>query len=422
MKILLVAYPFPPFHDAQAIRWYYLSNALAELGVEVDVVTVKHPRASDGIWEFHPNLKIHRVYAGPIESFSLRVKSGIRVDDPGNRELRQSLGFRTMKSIYWAGRRLAGHLLPGDVRTEWFPYAAGFIREKLSKEAYACMITSHEPCVDSLLGLYLKKRHPSLRWVADFGDPYVAPYTPRHKLWLENRLERAIYGNADVLMFTNPNVARHLRGKYGFLSDRKMIIVGQGFSQGFCEESESTPRKRDGEGVFTLIYTGTLYRGFRDSSALAEALSMLEFPFRFLLAGKNEAFIKDFATLGERFEFLGFIDHFSSLRLQRESDVLVHIGNDNSIQIPGKIYEYLGALKPVLSICHDPEDPSGRLVRELNRGVSCMNNPRSIKTAIETLYNDWRRNGLDFTFDCKGVYEYSWERRARTVHEKLQRD
>ncbi len=38
MKILLVAYEFPPILAAQALRWFYLSNELAKLGVNVHVI------------------------------------------------------------------------------------------------------------------------------------------------------------------------------------------------------------------------------------------------------------------------------------------------------------------------------------------------------------------------------------------------
>ena len=91
---------------------------------------------------------------------------------------------------------------------------------------------------------------------------------------------------------------------------------------------------------------------------------MLDFEYKFYLAGRDEKFLGDFKILGDHFEFLGVIDHFSALKLQEESDVLVHLANQNSsIQIPGKFYEYLGALKPILTIHYDSKDPTRKACR-----------------------------------------------------------
>jgi hypothetical protein len=38
MRILLIAYDYPPLSSPQAIRWYYLSRELARRGVELHVL------------------------------------------------------------------------------------------------------------------------------------------------------------------------------------------------------------------------------------------------------------------------------------------------------------------------------------------------------------------------------------------------
>lgn len=413
IKIFIIAYSFPPLDDAQAIRWFYLANCLGQLGIEIDILTVKHPRENDPLWRFHPNVHILRIYPGPIEARSINTKHRIGVDGAHNRMLRQTVKFRVLKSFYWYLRNFIGGILPGDVRTEWFPYANRIILKTLKNKKYHCLITSHEPWVDSLLGLYIKKKHPGLRWIADFGDPYVAPYTPPHKLWLEKRLETLIYRNADALIFTNKNILEELKEKYSFLKDKYLAVIEQGFSFNSCSKEVKTQKNN----VFTLTYTGTFYKKVRDPSALIEALTLLDFPFKFVLAGRNELFLKDFKVLGDRFEFMGFVDHFKALRLQRESDVLVHMGNTHSIQVPGKVFEYFGAMKPILSIISSPQDYTGELIVRLNRGLSCRNEPHSIKEAIDILYQDFLKGSVRFDLTCDHLYEYSWENKARMMYE-----
>ncbi len=417
MRILLIAYSFPPFIDGQSFRWYYLSNALAELDIKIDVMTIKQPLEDKAPWNFHKNIAIFRDFPGPIEFFALRAKSNIGVNAEGNREIRKTVKFKIMKSSYWGIRNLVGNLLPGDVRTEWLPFAIRYIHKNIDIGKYDYLITSHEPWVDSLLGLYLKKRNAEIKWIADFGDPYVAIYTPRHKLWFENYFEKWIYNNASALIFTNRKAIEHLVRKYPFLKDKKLWVVEQGFNQRLCGEAENKGYKNE---VFTLFYAGTFYRDFRNPSNLIKALSMLDFEYKFLLAGRNEKFMEDFKVLRDHFEFLGLVDHFRVLRLQKESDVLVHLANQNSsIQIPGKFYEYLGALKPILTIHRDHQDPTTKIVQELNVGVVCKDNPLEIKRAIESLYRRWTDNENPCPTHVEEIYHYSWEKKAQMIYENL---
>ncbi|MDP1166110.1 hypothetical protein, partial [Klebsiella pneumoniae] len=69
-------------------------------------------------------------------------------------------------------------------------------------------------------------------------------------------------------------------------------------------------------------------------------------------------------------EFAGKKSHFECLELQRKADVLVNIGNVQSYQIPGKIYEYLGAEKAILHIkTAEGFDPSVELLEETGSGI-----------------------------------------------------
>lgn len=74
MKILFIAYSFPLLIDAQSFRWYYLLNALAELGIKIDVLTVKHSFEDKTSWNFHKNIEIFRIYPRPIEFFCTESK------------------------------------------------------------------------------------------------------------------------------------------------------------------------------------------------------------------------------------------------------------------------------------------------------------------------------------------------------------
>ncbi|MBM4277114.1 MAG: glycosyltransferase family 4 protein [Deltaproteobacteria bacterium] len=414
MKILLIAYSFPPLQDPQSLRWYYLSNALSELGMEIDVLTVQHPEKQ--AWPFHKNIRIFRIFPGPVEYIALRAKWDMGVEANGNEKIRRSARFKILKSLYWGARKLGGHVLPGDIRTEWFPLVLRYIAKYIELKKYHYILTSHEPWVDSLLGLYLKVKHPKIKWIADFGDPYVALYTPRHKLFFENRFEKSIYEKADMLIFTHPQVVHHLDRKYPFIRDKKIVLIAQGFSYGLSREGKHVESRNK---IFTMTYAGTFYRDFRNPSNLIQALSKLEFDYRFLLIGRNEGFLKDFEAIGEKCEFLGYMDHFKVLHLERESDVLIHLSNRNGVQIPGKIYEYLGSRRPILCITNNTLDKTGDLIKDLKMGIATPDHPDEIKQAIERLYRGWKKEKGRVDISFEKLYDYSWEKKAGVLYENL---
>ena len=417
MKIVLIAYSFPPFHDAQSIRWYYLANSLAELGAKIDVITIDHPAREYDFFSFHKNINVYRIFPGLFEFIALKTKKGMGVDDEENRKIRKLLKFRILKFIYWSIRNLIGNLLPGDIRTEWFPLAVRHIEKKINFMNYDFMISSHEPWVDSLLGLYFKKKY-NVKWIADFGDPYVASYIPKHKLWFEKRFEESIYKNADMLIFTNSSVVESLKDKYPFLKNKKILIVEQGFSYK-SYPWELSPIVDNKNRVFRLTYTGTLYKNIREPFNFIKALSMLDFEYKFLLAGRNEQFIEDFSVLGDKFKFLGFINHFDVLKLQNNSNVLIHLANKYPTQIPGKFYEYLKSLKPILHISNHDGEPTAEIVKKMKCGMCCKDNPDAIRKAINILYNNWRKGEKSYETDYQALYEYSWEKKAEIIYRYL---
>jgi hypothetical protein len=74
------------------------------------------------------------------------------------------------------------------------------------------------------------------------------------------------------------------------------------------------------------------------------------------------------ASRPDSFRLLGFIGHLDALHLQRRCDVLVNIANADPVQVPGKVYEYLGATAPILHIGDNPGDAAALLLSEFQAG------------------------------------------------------
>ena len=190
----------------------------------------------------------------------------------------------------------------------------------------------------------------------------------------------------------------------------KIEVITQGFD---AERFRVQKARKDKNKDFTMLFSGTFYRSFREPDNLIEALYQLKhLNFKLQTAGRNELFLRDFDRIQEKVEFLGFVSYEKSLKLQDKADVLVNISNRQTYQVPGKIYEYIGSKKPILNIVYDKDrDETAWFVKRYRIGVVCENRVEEIKSAVLNLYTAWENNRLPkmFKFDSDELLEFSWQ-------------
>lgn len=416
MRLLLFAYEFPPVPAAQSLRWYFLANELARLGVEVDVLT---PSFSD-LWGFRPifaeGVRVHRCFPGPFVGISAWIASRSHAASGQDAVLAGASPDREPMTIraYRLARRLLDQLLIPDVRTEWWPFAWQAARRLHAARRYDLVISSHLPGVDLLLGLRARRRW-GVPWIADLGDPVVGLYTPRWRRRLDAALEGLVCRRADALLVTAEGAGAPLLERHPFVREKLALI-----RQGFDHRAESEPLRPDvpaSPDRFTLVFTGTFYAGFRDPTPLIEALASLDFAHT-IFAGDMGPFQGDLQRLGDRVTLLGRLPHDACLAWQRTATVLLNLGNRQEDQLPGKIYEYLGTGRPILHMAGGPCDPIPAFLEGLRRGRGVAATGDEIAASIRDLYRLWCDGTLDQSFDLTrdSVIDYSWAAGAGRIH------
>lgn len=423
MKVLLIAYEYPPVLAAQALRWYYLGNELARYGVELDVLTPALPN----IWGFYPvyvqGIQVHRCFPGPFVAFSGWLGSrqrGQRIlpgRNPGSVSAPGQGQIPLSEQVYRLVRRGLDHVLMPDVRTEWLPFAWRAAKCLQKQRHYDLVICSHEPGVDLLLGLRAK-REWGIPWVADLADPLLAPYTPSWRIRWDRALEATVCRSADAVLVTTDTVGASLADRHG-IPRRLFTLIRQGFdAQGLADGVQSIPPwPRD---RLVLLFTGTFYRGFRDPGPLIEALGLLDEVYA-VFVGDMGPFASDLCRLGERVLLPGKLSHDVCLAWQQRADVLVNVGNTQDDQVPGKIYEYLGAGRPILHLTACFNDPVPALLTGLGRGRSVPLRASEVADAIIDLRSAWREGRLDASFDLslETVRDFTWKASAERLYELM---
>jgi len=409
MKVLLIAYEFPPSASPQSLRWVYLSRELARLGHEVHVLTPDAPGTSvGGLPELPPDVQVHRTFAGPVMGLiaaharrkAQAAEATTGEDDAAADAAPAALApvrAHAPEQLNWKGKlwhaglnwkgRLAERIKQvqatftfPDTRGEWEPWGRRALLGLLDTVSPDVVISSHEPATTLRLGLLAKRR--GFAWVADLGDPVLAPYTPKRWRAESQRLERRVYRNADAVLVTAASVARLLEKRHGKPKARVSVLT-QGYDAEFQVQAGDVPDDLFAPDRLELLYTGSFY-SFRPPDALVEAVVSTP-GARLNIASIRvpDLVAEAAATHPESVRLLGFLPHRSALALQRRCDVLVNIGNDLPDQVPGKIYEYLGAGKPILHLRSNESDGVEAALGLAGRSVFCDHSAPRIRAVLD---------------------------------------
>lgn len=463
MRILLIAYEFPPSPSPQSLRWAYLCRELAALGHEIDVLTVDLGPDSPGLPELPPQIRIHRTWPGwlrgitawsrkrnieralaqlqtaaqsPAQSTASASKSTLNTQasaasldsrdsqapepspSDASIELPKPRRLGAVKALIWSTLlRIGEQVVFPDIRGEWLSPAKQRLRQLLRQHCFDAVICSHEPATSLQLGLLTQKHKIAL--LADLGDPVDAIYTPKRWKHKARRLERSIATSAAAITVTAQSAAELLAGRHP--NSAPIHVVTQGFADPPAT-SLSKGKELFDPALLELLYTGSFY-AFRRPESLIEAV--LATPnARLSIATINApAAVREAAKQHpQQIRLLGFLPHTDALALQRHADVLVNIANDDSAQVPGKLYEYAGAARPILHICQDTQDPSAVWITSHARGWVCLEDTEKLTARLAQANADKQRGELTHALDLslESVAQYRWAHKAQQFDALLQ--
>ncbi|MFC5436999.1 glycosyltransferase [Rhodanobacter umsongensis] len=424
MRILLVAYDYPPLNSPQAIRWYYLSRELVHLGVELHVLAPDLSARDGNSLGVPTGVTMHRCNAGGMAGWLWRRQqarlSATVSESPLSTAARASrVGPATLN---WKGRlhhrleRYVGHWIYPDSRGQWRASAGAALEELIDTIRPDVLICSHEPAVTLQLGLQVAGRVRA--WLADLGDPVLAGYTPKRWRRRAGELEAQVCRAATLISVTTASTRELLLARHA-VDPSKIFVISQGFDDTFSPAIDFARKSHSGE--LHLLYTGRFY-SFRDPTALLEAVLELK-QIRLTIASPEvkPGYLAYAARSDGRIAFLGEQPHAEVLKLQQECDVLVNIGNALSAQTPGKLYEYLGSGKPILHCYSVDDDPAIGLLDEWHRGWSCANDLASLRTLLTALIETPERLYASLVKEeTSAVSAYGWSNLARRLLARCQ--
>jgi glycosyltransferase involved in cell wall biosynthesis len=281
------------------------------------------------------------------------------------------------------------------------------------------LVSSYPTEIIHELGLELKKR-TGLPWIADFRDPLCTlrrgTMTRREERSLVP-LERETVALADRVIGNTPIFTDALRQAYPQHAAKISTITNGYDPEAFAEALTPPPRDR-----LSILYTGELYFG-RDPRAFLDALVGLrtdpnapKVGLEFVGRWDREYNLPDFVRergLEEVVTIGGVIPYGECLRKTMQADILLLVHTPGYAHgLPAKIFEYLGARRPILVLTNTPGD-IGWVLKEagvLHR-VAPIGDKAAIRQATLELAQEVRRGTPVSTGDASSFTRAGMARR-----------
>lgn len=393
-RVLVIAYYFPPMGLSGVQRTLKFVKYLPQFGWKPTVLTVE-PR---GYFAHDESL---------LDELSGRDVAIVRTNAAGPGRVFAKKRDVRLPSEFWRKMlsRISDTFFIPDNKIGWKRTAIRTAAALHRSTPFDVIFATAPPFTDFLVGAELRKR---LRRpvVFDYRDPWVEyPHkfypTPLHKL-RNIQLERRALKMSSFIVTTNRRVKELLIKRYGFLSYHDIRIIPQGFDPEDFHPSAAAAM--DGviprSGKMRITYAGVFWED-RVPTYFLHALHTL-FQERPALRDKIEAlFIGKFRAenkklvqklgLQDAVIIVDYLPHRQCVNNLLASDVLWMIVGDD-VGSPGKVYEYIGARKPILGCV-----PDGFLKQTILEAGGRVTPPKDIvgiKRALEEFYNEYEAGSL----------------------------
>jgi len=283
-------------------------------------------------------------------------------------------------------------------------YARATVARAIRERKPDVILTSGPPHVVHFLGWDAKKRF-RLPWVVDCRDPWVTTSDVRPptgmKAVYERFWERRVFARADAIVTNAP----HAREKTGRGAARATPPASTP-SPTATTRTSSPPRRPAPPARSASSTPAKLYAG-RDPRPILDAVAGIVPgsvpPFRFEFLGRTEyAKGADLAAearlrgLSESIVCRGQVTYRQTLDEMAGADVLLLMDTLNRhIGVPAKLYEYLGAGRPVLAT----GESGGDLAAVLGQSgvpfrIARPDDPAAIRSAVVDLVNGVANHSL----------------------------
>jgi glycosyltransferase involved in cell wall biosynthesis len=397
-KVLVITYYWPPSGGAGVQRWvkfikYFKDQNINPFIISVDPDFASYPLIDNSLKNDIPdNTNVYLTKTNEPYSFYKKINNNQTPYAGFANEGRPNF-FQKI------ARFIRGNFFIPDSRKGWNNFAYKKAVEILEKENIDTVITTSPPHSTQLIGLKLKETQ-NIKWIADLRDPWTDIYYYKsmlHTKWAKQKdlnYEKRVIEKSDKVVVVSDSIKQLLLNKSNLFKESKIHIIPNGF-----DDDDFLVSSKNNNSKFLLSYVGTITKDYPLDS-IKKSISNLNINLE--STGKADEPTK--LLLNEVASFNNHVKHKESINLLLASDMLLlvipKISNNKGI-LTGKLFEYLGARKPIL--CIGPTDgDAAKIIEECKAGKTFdYSDENGIYDFIETYMSN------EFIFENKNYLKYS---------------
>jgi len=317
-------------------------------------------------------------------------------------------------------------LMVPDKQRFWVRPACAVARRLHREKPFDLVFASSLPATNAItgasiardLGLPLMIEYRDL-WT---GNPYhnLTQPTALHR-WLHHRLEKRALRQTSILCCLSSGIADIVGTAHRSELKNPPVVYYNFFDPEEYRMAGAPPPKPE---AFTISYVGTMYLS-RNPDLFFRALRLFvdrtgvtpaQFRFRWLGAIVGIEGLQEMIRgngVDPFIDFLGHMPHRDALNELRASHAsLIIQAPDDTIHIPGKMFEAMGARVPLLAIA--PPCEVTRIMDRTGSGVHAPHDADAVARCIEQL---WRhaRSGEAWPYREEEVAEFSAQRAVANI-------
>ncbi len=395
----MIAYFFPPCSASGVYRTVRFMKFLPDYEWYPIILTIK-PDQYEAYFpldlalteQISPGQTIVRTSAFRWLDALLKLRQHIRVAKCASHSLKQQID-NSPKHSRWQRVKdsITGALSTPDEQIGWLLPALWRGMGIIRKQEVDAVYSTASPWTAHLIGYWLS-RLTGTPWIADFRDPWTQnPFraeTSKLKESLEAFMEKCVVSRADIVIANTSTLREDFVRRYSFLNSDKFVTITNGFDPDENEPFRQSQRdefdtptatQSKDSTVFTLTHTGSLY-GQRDPRPFFVAIEQLlmegSIPMERLcinLVGESQDMVSRFLTdhplVEKAVRLIPQVSHQKCLEYLVNSDLLLVIQPNTTLQIPGKLFEYIQVQKPILALTPS-EGATARLITSDGIGAS----------------------------------------------------
>ncbi len=415
--VLVVTYYFPPAGGPGVQRMLKFIRYLPDYGWQPVVLTVKNgdfpakdPTLEEEIPEEMPVIRVPAVEPYAFYRKFTGKKSGEMI--PVGTLSADNSGSFPEKFAHW----IRANLFIPDARLGWIFPVISAAKRIIHNYNIQALFSSSPPQSVQVAALRIAKRH-GLPWVADFRDPWtdIYYYQGLQRLKLAKKLdaafEKKVLERADAVLTVSPTIQRQLGEK---IRRPDVSMIPNGY-----DASDFKGDTKHHYDEFSISYIGNL-KANQNPSSLWNALktlcdndtafaSNLSLQFTGKIHPEVKESLERFA-LTSSLKINDYVPHYEATRQMRQTAVLLFIVPDapnNAGILTGKLFEYLAAGRPILSI--GPVDgDAADILRSAGAGdMLSQSDLVGMRSHIERLYESWQKENMkEFIPEQSKVEQY----------------